>query len=280
MILVTSAAGRTGRHLIRALSARGFETRAFVRREVDRTELGASEVMIGDMLDPADLRRACEGASAVIHTGPISANETVMGRWAIDSAKEAGVRHFIYVSVTHPQTEWLINHQNKLKVEDHLINSGLPFTILQPMHYFQNIDVRRAVDTGVYASPYSRKVRLSFVDLVDLAEAAAVVAGNDDHHFATYEICGTDHLNTDEVVAILSDKAGRPIENHELGLAEFLERIPGTDGYLGDMLTRLMTYYGRYGIRGNSNILSWLIGRPATGFPQYVERMLAAEAAG
>lgn len=280
MILVTSAAGRTGRHLIQALEARGVATRAFVRRDVTNPELERSEMFVGDMLNRADLRRACEGASAVIHTGPISVDETVMGRWAIEAAKEADVGHFIYVSVTHPQTEYLINHQNKLKVEDQLINSGLPFTILQPMHYFQNIDVLRAIETGIYASPYSRKTRLSFVDLIDLAEAAAVVAENPDHHFATYEICGTDCLNTDEVAAILSEKSGRSIDNRELALDDFLARIPGTDGYLGDMLTRLMNYYGRYGIRGNPNILSWLLGRPPTTFPQYVGRMLAAERRG
>lgn len=279
MILVTAAGGRTGRHLIRALVAKGLQTRALVRRDDSGLlEIGASELAIGDMLNRADLRRACEGVSAVIHNGPISPDETVMGRWAVDAARDAGVAHFVYVSVTHPQTEWLINHQNKLKVEDYLINSGLPFTILQPMHYFQNINVPAAVEAGVYASPYSRSARLSFVDLVDLAEAAARVTGSPDHHFATYEICGSDYLNTDEVAAMLADKSGRAIVNHELALPEFLARIPGTDGYLGDMLARLMTYYARYGIRGNPNVLAWLLGRPPTTLSEYVERMLQAEA--
>lgn len=277
MILVTAAAGRTGTHIIKALGAAGHETRALVRRDSrDLPALGATEVQLGDMLDRGDLRRACEGMSAVIHIGPISPDETVMGRWAIDAARDAGVEHFVFVSVTHPQTEWLINHQNKLKVEDHLINSGLPFTILQPMHYFQNIGVKAAVESGVYASPYSRTVRLSFVDLVDLAEAAARVVDNPEHHYATYEICGSDYLNTDEVAAVLSEKSGRPVENRELPLQEFLARIPGTDGYLGDMLTRLMTYYSRYGIRGSPNVLGWLLRRKPTTLPEYVQRMLAS----
>src|SRR5687768_10935580 len=101
MILVTSAGGRTGRHLIPALKARNLPLRALVRR--DRPELlalGADELIVGDMLDRAALKRACDGVDAVIHVGPMGADEPVMGRWIIDAAKAAGVRRFVYVSVT------------------------------------------------------------------------------------------------------------------------------------------------------------------------------------
>jgi len=39
---------------------------------------------------------------------------------------------------------------------------------------------------------------------------------------------------------------------------------------------RLFDHYGRYGISGNSNVLSWLLGRRPTSFDQYVRRSLAA----
>ncbi|MGZ8335881.1 MAG: SDR family oxidoreductase [Allosphingosinicella sp.] len=277
MILITSAGGRTGRHLIPALKARGMAVRAFVRREQPGLPaLGATEQFVGDMLDRNALARACDGVTMVIHTGPMGADEPVMGRWIVDAAQAAGVSRFVYISVTHPQTEWLLNHQNKLRVEDHLISSGLAFTILQPMHYFQNIDVGPTIARGIYASPYSPSVGLSFVDLLDLAEAAAKVVAEPGHEFATYEICGSDHLTTDEVVAVLSARAGIPIRNETLSVEEFVARIPGTGhGYFGDFLIRLMTYYRRYGIRGNPNVLTWLLGRPPITFEDYVDRMLA-----
>lgn len=276
MILVTAAAGRTGSHIISELAARDQSVRAFVRRE--RPELisvGASELFVGDMLRQDDWHRACEGVSTVIHTGPISADETVMGRWAVDAAKAAGVKHFVYNSVCHPQTEWLLNHQNKLRVEDHLINSGLPFTILQPMHYFQNIDVRFAVAQGIYSSPYSPAVGLSFVDLADLAAVAAQVAGDPGHHYATYEICGPDHLTSTDVASLLAAITGKPIRNEQIPVDEFVQRIPGNEGYVGDFLIRLMTYYGRYGIRGNPNVVTWLLGRPPNTLSHYVARQLS-----
>jgi uncharacterized protein YbjT (DUF2867 family) len=235
---------------------------------------GEPEVIVGDLLDKDSLRQACEGCAAVIHTGPACADEPVMGKWIVDAAKAAGVGHFIYNSVAHPQTEWLLNHQNKLKVEDHLINSGLSFTILQPMHYFQNVDVRRAIERGAYISPYSPAVGLSFVDMADLAEVAAKIVGDPAHFQATYEICASDHLTSTEVAALIAERSGTAIRNEQVGIDEFVAGIPGADGYFGDFLIRLMTYYNRYGIRGNANVLTWLLGRAPTNATQYVDRML------
>jgi hypothetical protein len=41
-------------------------------------------------------------------------------------------------------------------------------------------------------------------------------------------------------------------------------------------MVRLFDHYGRYGITGNPNVLTWLLGRPPTSFDEYVQRSLAA----
>lgn len=276
MILVTSAAGRSGSHILDALHQRGLAARAMLHRE--RDDIAAAERVVADMLSPDDWKRACAGVRTVIHTGPASADEPVMGRWAVEAAKAAGVKHFIYISVIHPQTEWLLNHQNKRQVENALIDSGMPFTILQPMHYYQNIDVAAVARSGVYASPYSPTLGVGFVDMADLAEVAAKVAAEPGHAFATYEICGPDYLNSEEVAAVLSERLGQAIRNVHLPVADFVAHIPGTDGWLGEFLLRLMTYYNRFGIRGNANVLTWLLGREPTDLRGYVARMQASAA--
>lgn len=281
MILVTSPTGRTGtgQHVIAALLKRGQRIRTFAPAALpELTQQGVAEQFIGDLLCREDLRRACEGIETVIHTGPMSEDEPVMGRWLVEAAKAAGVKHFVYHSVIHPQTEWLLNHHHKTAVEDRLIDSGIPFTILQPMHYFQNIDVRRIIDSGVYVSPYSPAVGLSHVDVADLAEVSAKVAGDPAHFYATYEICGndSDHLNTEQLVEALSRHSGKKIENRQLSIEEFLTHVPGTEGYMGNFLIRVMSYYNRFGIRGNANVLSWLLGRKPTTLQQYLERMYPA----
>ena len=114
--------------------------------------------------------------------------------------------------MTHPQLEPLLNHQAKLAVERVVLLSRLPFTILQPMHYMQNLDVARVVAGGVLRQPYTLDTPLAHVDLEDVAEVAAlVVAYPQRHRFATYELCGDDFHSAHELARIISAAAGRPV---------------------------------------------------------------------
>lgn len=68
-ILVTGASGFIGRHLVSALLARGDRVRVLVRRPDAASELAAlgAEAMVGNMLDPAAVQRAANGAGGVFH---------------------------------------------------------------------------------------------------------------------------------------------------------------------------------------------------------------------
>ena len=73
MILVTGAAGKTGRAEIRALVGKKQSVRALVRREQQGAqvqEIGAAEAVVGDMLDGSVLRQATRGVRSVDHICP------------------------------------------------------------------------------------------------------------------------------------------------------------------------------------------------------------------
>ena len=56
------------------------------------------------------------------------------------------------------------------------------------------------------------------------------------------------------------------------------EAGPGStelEDYRADAVIRLLDHYERYGLRGNANVLTWLLGRRPTSFPEYVRRCLA-----
>ncbi len=68
MILVTGAAGKTGKAVVEALAAKGASVRALVRRPEHAAALkalGAAEVSIGSFEDPRALARAVAGAQAI-----------------------------------------------------------------------------------------------------------------------------------------------------------------------------------------------------------------------
>jgi dihydroflavonol-4-reductase len=73
-VLVTGATGFTGGALARRLASEGTPVRALVRGGAARArplaELGI-EIAAGDLADPASLREALDGVSAVYHIAAV-----------------------------------------------------------------------------------------------------------------------------------------------------------------------------------------------------------------
>ena len=280
LILVTAAGGKTGRHVTAALRERGLEVRALGRTErIHELRGDGVETMAADMLDAARLADAVAGTDAVIHIGPaFHPREAALGQAVVDAAVAAGVARFVQFSVYHPQIEFLLNHQAKLRVEDYLVGSGLDYTILQPMHYMQNFDPAQIARDGVLRLQYSLATRLAFVDLADVAEVAARVVSESGHGCATYPLCGSDALSGEDIVRIISEAAGAAVAGEQVAIGDFIAAISehhALPRHTVDGLYRLFTYYGLHGISGNPNVLRWLLGREPTTFEGYVERTLA-----
>jgi NAD(P)H dehydrogenase (quinone) len=287
MILVTGAAGKTGRAVIRALTAKGEAVRALVHRPKQIRlveELGAQETIVGDLRDQTAVDRATRGARSIYHICPnISADEVAIGQVAIDAARSGGVEQFVYHSVLHPQTEVMSHHWRKLRVEERLLESGLCYTILQPSAYMQNVLAHwdRILKQGIYPIPYAVETRLGMVDLEDVAAAAAVVLTEPGHAGATYELAGEEVLSQTEVAAILSQTLGRPIEASVVPIATW-KREATTSGLNDDQIETLISmfrYYESHGFWGNSHVLSWLLCRPPTAFAAFARRILQEQQA-
>jgi NAD(P)H dehydrogenase (quinone) len=282
MILVTGAAGKTGRALIDALRIRGEEVRALVHRPEQARpvlQLGAREVMAGDMRDPGTMKRATLRVRAVYHICPnVSPDEVAIGQAAIEAACSAGVEHFVYHSVLHPQTEDMPHHWQKMRVEELLLKSGLAFTILQPTAYMQNLLAQwpSIVDQGVYTTPYSAETRLSLVDLADVAAAGATVLSETGHAGATYELVGTGALTQHEVAAVLSQGLGRAVGVAVIPREAWRQQAgaAGLGQYQLDALIKMFEYYERYGLEGNPAVLGWLLGRAPTSLADFVRKSL------
>ncbi|MGH3262250.1 MAG: NmrA family NAD(P)-binding protein [Trebonia sp.] len=281
MIAVTAATGKTGQAIIQAAAAAGLPVRAVVHSEDGRATAiqdGAAEAVVADLLMPAQVSDALAGTQAVVHIGPaMHPREIAIGETVVDAAAALGIDHFVLMSVTHPQLEPLLNHQSKLAVERRLLLSRLRYTILQPMHYMQDIDVLAAASSGIYQQPYSLERPLSFVDLHDVGEVAARVLADPQHHTAaTYELCGADTLTGHQVAEILATVTASDVRAQEVAPSEIVSRLTNAPDYTIDGRLRLFTHYDRYGITGNPNVLSWLLGRAPTSFAEYVKRALGA----
>jgi len=269
LILVTGAAGRTGRAVVGALAARGVAARALVRRPEQVAQLrtaGAAEVVVGDLRERAALRRAAHGTGGVYYICPeLNPDEEGIGEALIKAMREAGAWRLVYHSVLHPQADGVPHHLMKLHTERLVVDSGLAYTILQPAPYMQNLSAHRydVVTHGVYRVPYSVLAPFSWIDLRDVAHTAAKVLAEPGHDAATYELAGPEPLSSAQVAERWAAVLGRPVRAETMSRDAWAGELArsGAGGYQLDARAAMVRYYDRHGLVGNPNALTWLLPR-------------------
>jgi uncharacterized protein YbjT (DUF2867 family) len=145
LVFLTGGTGYIGGPLVPALTGRGHEVRALVRAGTQGTVPEGCTIVGGSALD-----RSSYGARVapcdtfvhlvgVAHPSPSKAREFreidfVAAREAVLAAGEAGVRHFVYVSVAHPAPLMREFIRVRTECEALIASSGLPATILRPWY--------------------------------------------------------------------------------------------------------------------------------------------------
>ncbi len=263
MILVTGGTGFVGSRVVHALRAEDRAVRCLVRKPQRAGALRAwgCELAQGDVTDPASLRHAAAGCSAVVHlvsiiAGPRSAFERVMvqgTRDLIAAAKEAGVHRFVLMSalgVSAESRDLVPYYWAKWEMEQTVQGSGLDHVIFRPSFVFGR-------DGGVLPT-FVRQVRWSPVVPVvgggerrlqpiwvdDVAAFFARAIGLDAAANRTFELGGPESLTWNELYARIARVLGKrraqlhlPVSMVRAGaaLAEHLPRAPITR----DQLTML-----------------------------------------
>jgi uncharacterized protein YbjT (DUF2867 family) len=262
VILVTGASGFVGRHVVQALIATGEDVRCLVRDPKKGASLGC-ELAQGDMTDAASLRRAVEGADAVVHLvavrqGKEEKFQRVMvqgGQDLLDAAAEAGVRRFLLMSAlgTREDTRDLVPYYRaKWEVEQLVQGSDIDSVIFQPSFIFGRDGgiiptfrrlVKLAPVTPIIGSG-ERRIQPIWVD-----DMAAYFVKALDFEAATnrrFEIGGPEPVTWNEFWARFRralDVRRRPTIHVPVGLmrvnALLTERLPGDIPLTRDLLTML-----------------------------------------
>ena len=152
IIAVIGATGAQGKGVVDALVKEGtFNTRA-ITRNPEKYSGKASEVVSGDLNNIQSLKDAFKNAYGVFVVTNFweGIDEIAQGKNAIDAAKAAGIKHFIWSTL--PDVESISNGEfdvphftRKAKVDELVRSAGFKYyTFVQPPFYFQNLTQRMA----------------------------------------------------------------------------------------------------------------------------------------
>ncbi len=227
-VLVAGATGYLGSEICRQLILKNKNVKGLVRATSDSNkvahlkELGV-EIVEGDLKNKDSLENALQGVSAVITTvsSTLSRQEgdsiqTVDDEGQInliDAAINAGVSHFIYISFCELGECPL--QTAKRKVEKHLTESGLNYTILQPT-YFMEVWLSPVLGfdyPNAKASIFGEgKNKVSWIAIKDVASFAVDSLDNPAAKNRIIELGGPEALSPLEVVNIFETAKGKKFE--------------------------------------------------------------------
>jgi len=238
-ILVTGATGRQGGAVLRRLRERGFPVRALTR-DPSNPKAGqlvghGTEVMRGDLDDPASLTRALDGVDGVYSVqghGPQSGveGEVREGINLADAAKRQRIANFVYSSVASADQAIGIPHfESKRRIEDHVRNCGMRYTIFRPVFFMENwLGMREQIEQGTMAFPLSPDTRLQMIAVDDIGAFVAMAFEKPGHwQGRATEIAG-DELSMTELAQAFSRMTGREVTYRQVPMDE-VEQESGPD---------------------------------------------------
>ena len=200
----------------------------------------------------------------------------------IDAAESHGVSHFIYSSVLHPSLRKLMNHDCKRYVEEYLIESGLPYTILQPSHFMDMFPIQKLLseEDPTYIARWDPDVKFSYTSLHDLGDAATkILEQREEHFWATYQMVSTSlPMGYREVCELASKVVGKEVRVETMPFQKTMEGKGEAEGMLGlppgeherDGIQRMLLYYEYRGLVASTNVMRWILGREPTNWDDWI----------
>jgi uncharacterized protein YbjT (DUF2867 family) len=218
-ILVTGATGQQGGSLARLLLQKKHKVYALTRNTQssaaqDLRSKGAN-VVKGDLDDSNSLERVVKDVESVFLMGtPFedgTEGEIRRGKLMADIAKENSIGHLVYSSVANADKNTGIPHfESKHKVEQYIKNLGIPYTIIGPTFFMENL-LGPGLEQGQLALPLSPSTTLQQSALENIAEFSALVLERHKPFLGKRIDIASDEVAGEQAAKILSNKLGRRI---------------------------------------------------------------------
>jgi uncharacterized protein YbjT (DUF2867 family) len=231
VILVTGATGKNGTEIVTRLAAMGLSFRAMARQvpKQQAHRLPNVEYVTADFDNPESLRLVLTQVDRAFLVTPSSEKVEEQQLRFIELAREAGVKHIVYLSQLHASEaspcRFLRYHA---VVEQALAASGIAATHLRPNLYMQALLIFKATiaSKGTIAAPIGQAA-VSVVDVRDIAAIAVTALTQNGHEGQSYDITGPEALTHTEMAACLEKILRRPVTFEDVSAAAMRKALVG-----------------------------------------------------
>jgi len=282
-ILVTGGTGTVGSNVVRELTGRGATVQVLTRNAAKAANLPKGVTAVeGNLLEPATVRRVFNDLDGVFLLNAVSPTEAQEGLLAVTGMRGAGVKRVVYLSVHHvTAAAWLPHFGAKVGIEEAIRQSGIPFTILRPNHFYQNDYWSKdmLLGAGIYPQPIG-DVGCSRVDVRDIAEVAAIALTSEDLDGETIDVIGPDVHTGSSTAKIWTEFLGRTIvyggNDLDAWERQSLQYMPDWLVYDVRMMFAYFQQNGLQGSRRDVERLTDLLGHEPRSLTQFARETATA----
>lgn len=273
-IALTGAAGNLGRLVAEQLVAAADPSQIVLitRRPeavADLVERGAS-ARAADFSQPDTLTAAFDGIDRLLIISTDDVGTRLPGQLAaVEAAKQAGVGHLFYTSVTNPVAENPAGVvPSHLATEEAMATSGLRWTSLRNNLYaeYQVPTIQQAAASGSLVTNAGEGLT-SYVTRTDCAAAAAAALLHPDPA-RVYDISGPAGISPRDLADFAAEVRGGPVEVVNLTDAEYVAGLVAAG--LPDAVAALLASFGTAAREGFMDLTTTavkdLTGQDATPF--------------
>ena len=285
LTLITGAAGKVGRNVVKLLLDRGLPVRAMVRRDDERAaalRAAGAEVTVGDLLEPGDVYRAVNGTRRIYFGMSFSDRYLEATVYMAAIARDVGVEVLVNMS---QMTVSQMNVQNTTRSpqqrqhwlsEQALAWSGLPVVTIRPTVFLEGYLLPLTVPSVRARSRIEMPLgqgKTSPVSTADVAQVVtAVLAEPGPHLGRIYELTGPKSQDMYGVAREYSDALNREITYADISPEDWEHQLQkaGLPEHLTKHLLTLaeLNRAGRFDRMADG--VARVTGRPAMGVREFV----------
>jgi len=281
LILVTGATGNIGGLIVPQLVNQGARVRVVVRDRMKAKSLEdlGVEVFEGDFNDQQALEKAANGIDAVMAITPAGPEAVRQGTSLLTAVLNTGRPYYVRLSAIGAAPDAPTdNGRLHFQSDDAVMKSGLPYTILRPHYFMQNLFMNLPTikaEGKLYLGMGNGK--LGMIDVRDIADSCVSVLLSDQHEGKIYTPTGPESITFGEATEIISKGLEKKVDYISIPIEAVGQAI--LDAGWGEWGAQVMMDYSRAYSEGWGDFttpdVESITGKAPRSFQQFYDEVLS-----